>query len=229
VVERPKVIYNEKTGRYIMWFHADAPDYTQAMAACAVSDSPSGSFRLVGSGQPNRLDCRDMTLFVDADQQAWLVHSGNWNKTLYFSRLTDDYLGFTGEYYAAFADQEREAPALFHDHGQYYCITSGCTGWQPNPALYGTSRHIACGWKLIDNPCRGMTAHKTFGGQSACVFEANHRFYLLLDHWKPTRLKESGYSILPIDVRDGCIAIRWHKEFNGVNETYDHESCSARL
>ncbi len=25
VIERPKVIYNKKTGKYVMWFHADGP------------------------------------------------------------------------------------------------------------------------------------------------------------------------------------------------------------
>ena len=25
IVERPKVLYNEKTGKYVMWFHSDGP------------------------------------------------------------------------------------------------------------------------------------------------------------------------------------------------------------
>ena len=85
VLERPKVLYCEKTGQYVMWFHADSADYTFAAAGCAVADSPVGPFHFLYAKQPNRFDCRDMTLFVDNDGAAWLVHSGNWNKTLYFS------------------------------------------------------------------------------------------------------------------------------------------------
>ena len=28
VIERPKVIYNEKNDNYVMWFHADGPTET---------------------------------------------------------------------------------------------------------------------------------------------------------------------------------------------------------
>ena len=38
VMERPKVIYSEKTGKYVMWFHADSADYTFAHAGCAVAE-----------------------------------------------------------------------------------------------------------------------------------------------------------------------------------------------
>ena len=29
----------------------------------------------------------------------------------------------------------------------------------------------------------------------------------MLDHWKPENLKESGYSILPIQIQDGLLTI----------------------
>lgn len=209
VLERPKVLYNDATGKYVMWFHADRADYTLAQAGCAVADAPEGPFRFLRTAQPNRLDCRDMTLFVDQQKQAWLVHSGNWNKTLYFSRLTEDYLGFTGEYHAAFIEQEREAPALIFRDGLYYCVSSGCTGWAPNSALYGVSAYLTTGMKLIDNPCSGPDARRTFGGQSTWLFEKDGQIYLMLDHWKPHELKDSGYSILPVYTDGICMEIPW--------------------
>lgn len=213
VLERPKVLHCEKTGQYVMWFHSDSPNYMRAQAGCAVADSPVGPFRFVKAQCPNRLDCRDMTVFVDEEQHAWLVHSGNWNKTLFFSRLTDDYLDFTGEYHAAFIDQEREAPALCYQDGQYWCVTSGCTGWAPNSALYAASRFMTSGWKLIDNPCSGPEARKTFHGQPTYIFQQDGQHYLLLDHWKPRELCKSAYSILPVHIRDGLMDIPWQEEF----------------
>ena len=68
-----------------------------------------------------------MTIFIDQDDIAYLVHSSNWNKTLNISRLTEDYLKTDGFFISVLADQEREAPALFRTKDMYYMITSGCT------------------------------------------------------------------------------------------------------
>ena len=211
VLERPKVLHCEKTGQYVMWFHSDSPDYTRAAAGVAVSDKAEGPYRFLRAAQPNRRDCRDMTVFTNDDGSAWLVHSGDWNKTLYFSRLTDDYLGFTGECHAALVDQEREAPALLRRGGLYYLVTSGCTGWSPNAALYAVSPFLTCGWKLIDNPCEG--ARRTYEGQSTWIFEADGQAYLLLDHWKPNDLRHSGYSILPVFADGLSMRIPWRDTF----------------
>ena len=148
-----------------------------------------------------------MTLFCDRDGKAYLIHSSDWNKTLRISRLTEDYLDVDGVYGKAFVEQEREAPALFEKDGVYYMITSGCTGWDPNNALFATSPTVLSGWKLIDNPCVGEHARQTFFGQSTYIFEKDGVHYLMLDHWKPENLKGSGYSILPIQIEDGHLTI----------------------
>ena len=151
IVERPKVLRCPATGQYVMWFHADRSDYTLAHAGLAVADRPQGPFRFLRLALPNRRDCRDMTLFEDPlTGKAYLVHSGDWNKTLYFSELTDDYTGFTGVCHAQMVNQEREAPVVFVREGVYHCLTSGCTGWTPNTALLATARTLAGGlMKLV--------------------------------------------------------------------------------
>lgn len=55
VIERPKVIYNEKTGKFVMWFHLElkGKGYAAARAAMAVSDTPTGPFTYVRSGRVN--------------------------------------------------------------------------------------------------------------------------------------------------------------------------------
>lgn len=55
VMERPKMLYNEKTDKYVIWFHADGrypgsdADYGKAKAGVAIGDSPTGPFKLLGS------------------------------------------------------------------------------------------------------------------------------------------------------------------------------------
>ncbi len=55
VMERPKVIYNSRNRTFVMWFHLElkGKGYSAARAACAVSKSPTGPFRYVGSLRPN--------------------------------------------------------------------------------------------------------------------------------------------------------------------------------
>ena len=59
VLERPKVIYNDKTKKFVMWLHVDSDDYNKAAAGVAVSDSPTGVFTYLGSMHPNGQISRD--------------------------------------------------------------------------------------------------------------------------------------------------------------------------
>ncbi|TDD93832.1 glycoside hydrolase family 43 protein [Flavobacterium cellulosilyticum] len=55
VIERPKVVYNKKTGKYVMWFHLELKNqgYDAARTGVAVSDSPQGPFDFIKSYRPN--------------------------------------------------------------------------------------------------------------------------------------------------------------------------------
>lgn len=55
VMERPKVIYNEKTKKFVMWFHLElkGKGYAAARSAVAVSDSPTGPFKYIRSERIN--------------------------------------------------------------------------------------------------------------------------------------------------------------------------------
>lgn len=55
VMERPKVIHNAKTGKYVMWFHLELKDkgYSAARTALAVSDNVEGPYQYVGSKRVN--------------------------------------------------------------------------------------------------------------------------------------------------------------------------------
>jgi hypothetical protein len=55
VMERPKVIFNEKTGKFVMWFHLElkGQGYDAARSAVAVADKATGPFRFLRSFRPN--------------------------------------------------------------------------------------------------------------------------------------------------------------------------------
>lgn len=54
ILERPKVIYNDSTGKFVMWFHLELKDkgYESALSGVAVSDKPEGPFKYLGSHRP---------------------------------------------------------------------------------------------------------------------------------------------------------------------------------
>jgi beta-glucanase (GH16 family) len=56
VMERPKVIYNEKTGKFVMWFHLElkGQGYKAARSALAVSDNVTGPYAFVRSERINK-------------------------------------------------------------------------------------------------------------------------------------------------------------------------------
>jgi beta-xylosidase len=55
ILERPKVIYNRITGKFVMWFHLELKDkgYDAARSGVAVADSPAGPFTYLKSFRPN--------------------------------------------------------------------------------------------------------------------------------------------------------------------------------
>ena len=235
VIERPKVLYNETTGKYVMWYHADGrtptntADYGKALAGVAVSDSPTGPFKLVGTyllatgTEDHSWDAegghvRDMNLFQDDDGNAYVLYSSEGNTTLYIARLNDSYTGLAkdaedmvlGEDFNIISTDSREAPALFKYDGTYYLITSGCTGWAPNQARYTVATDLMGEWTIMGDPCVGDTAGTTFSTQSTCVFavdaEAGQYIYMG-DRWhNPDTggdLSDSRYVWLPVEFGEG--------------------------
>lgn len=55
ILERPKVIYNEQTGKFVMWFHLELKDrgYSAAMSGVAVSDNITGPYKFLNAGRVN--------------------------------------------------------------------------------------------------------------------------------------------------------------------------------
>lgn len=117
IIERPKVIYNDTTHKYVMWAHIDGDkdpynnnaNYGKAQAGYAISDSPTGPFIYQKSyrmdqAPPGQVDyqpgnpgmARDMNLFKDDDGTAYLIYSSEENLTIYISKLLDDYSDVSG-------------------------------------------------------------------------------------------------------------------------------------
>lgn len=247
VIERPKVIYNEKNNQYVMWFHADGPiteggsNYAVASAGLAVSDSPTGPFKVVGRYRlhtgggytGNQGMARDMNLFVDDDKTAYIIYSSEENATMYISRLNEDYTALDvpqGEavegvdFSRNFVNWSREAPAMFKYDGKYYLMTSGCTGWNPNQAKYAMADSPLGPWTDMGDPCIADTSKTTFNTQSTCIFPVdaeNGKFIYMGDRWSSSEvagtsgdLRDSRYVWLPVEFdQNGKMVLRYYDEW----------------
>ena len=61
-LERPKVVYNEQTGKWVMWIHwENGSDYGQAKCAVCTADKVEGPYTLVDVFRPNGCDSRDQS------------------------------------------------------------------------------------------------------------------------------------------------------------------------
>lgn len=217
-MERPKVLYNEQTGKYVMWFHLElkGQGYRAARAAVAVADRVTGPYRFLDSFRPNGHMSRDMTLFQDDDGAAYHIYASRDNYDLRIARLSDDYLTPTPRDSMVFSEH-REAPAIFKRNGIYYLITSGCTGWSPNAARLHTANSIWGPWTRRGNPMQGAGADSTFGAQSTFVLPVQGRqdaFIFMADWWNPRNLQDSRYVWLPVQFESGLPVIRWVDHWN---------------
>ncbi len=243
VIERPKMIYNEKTGKYLLWFHADGPtetsdaNYAAACAGVAVSDSPRGPFRFIDryrlnvcpEGQEDMYPsskgmARDMNLFKDDDGTAYIVYSSEENLTIYISKLNENYdylctppedAVYGEDFIRLYPGAQREAPALFKRDGVYYMMTSGATGWNPNRARYWRADNIFGDWEDMGDPCEGDDNHTTFDSQSTCIFQTETGGVIYMgDRWKSDDLADSRYVWLPVEFTDqGGMKLRWQDEW----------------
>lgn len=210
VLERPKVIFNDKTKQYVMWMHIDSANYSKASVGLATSPTPVGPFTYLYSGQPHGYESRDMTLFKDDDGEAYLVYSSVDNSELHIGVLTDDYLNLKRVMRKIMVGMHREAPAVFKHRGMYYMITSGCTGWAPNAALAHSAESMLGPWVTLGNPCVGGSEdirQTTFFSQGSFVLPLPglpDLFLFMADRWNSHELKDSRYVWLPLTM-DGPV------------------------
>lgn len=263
LLERPKVIYNKKTKKFVMWFHHELKDqgYKAALTGVAVSDKVTGPYQYINSfrihpkvwaknftkeqqqkasliskeeleKKPKGIGglfmyrdfetgqmSRDMTLFVDEDEQAYHIAASEENQTLLISKMSDDYLSLTDEYVRVFPVEKNEAPAIFKKDGKYFMFSSYTTGWTPNPGRLAVSDNIMYGWTTLENPCRGKEEENktTFRSQSTFVLPVNGKkeaYIFMGDRWIPDNLKDSRYIWLPIQFEKGIPILKWYDSWN---------------
>ncbi len=228
-IERPKVIFNPLTKKFVMWMHMEQGRYRFARAGIAVSATAAGPFQFLKAirpvantndfaaenPDPNRekdfgATFRDMNLFVDDDGKAYVFYAGEDNWTMYVTRLDTNFTGpelpaIEGKTWNKILVRDhREGPAPFKWAGKYFLITSACTGWKPNAADVAVATNVLGPYRPLGNPCSGKDAATTFGAQSTFALPvpgSTNSFIFMADRWNPQDLPDSRYIWLPFTMK----------------------------
>ena len=111
VLERPKVVYNKKTGKYVMWFHLElkGKGYGSAYAGVATATKPTGPFKFLKAGRVN--------------PGKWPLNMDKKDQTAEFTKEMPDYVRIIRRDYPG-GQMSRDMTIFVDDNGKAYHIYS---------------------------------------------------------------------------------------------------------
>ena len=206
LVERPKVLYNSATGKYVMWLHiwsGDAVGYATSSSVC-------GTYTYLGSSQPLGNQSFDIGSFQDTDGTAYLL-SANYNNGIIVYQMSSDYLSPVSIVDGVSTWGDREAPAMFKANGYYFLICSHETGWTSNDDQYSYATSISGPWSALADIATAGT--NTWNSQSTFVQpvtgSSGTTYIYMGDRWLSGQIENSPYVWLPLTVSGSTLSLPW--------------------
>ena len=90
------------------------------------------------------------------------------------------------DYNRIFVNQSRESPAIFQHDERYFLITSGTTGWSPNPSRWATSTDLMGAWTEKGDPFPWWAQSNSWNSQPSSVIPvdpAHGKYIYMGDRW----------------------------------------------
>ena len=195
-MDRPHIIYNKKTKKYVCWMKIMNKDSFQTQTETVmVANHILGPYTKVKEGlQPLGMNAGDFDLAVAEDGKAYYYFERVHSETI-CADLTEDYTDVTGYYSTHFPRKHppyvREATAHFKRKGKHYLITSGTTGYLPNPSEVAVADTWHGPYKVLGNPHVGDESQTSFHSQISCIFKVEGKKDLYIacaDRWLPQNM-----------------------------------------
>ena len=193
-MDRPHIIYCEKTKKYVAWLKIMAGEVSQFMSVMQ-ADHFMGPYEFVHKiYKPLAMDTGDFALHVDEiTKKAYYIFERP-HFQLVTVTLSDDYTEVTDEYSVHYDNllppYTREAPTYFERNGKRYLFTSGTSGYYPNPSQVAVFEEFHGEYQDLGNPHIGDDTNPSFSSQITCVLKIPDRdFYIACaDRWMPGRM-----------------------------------------
>lgn len=189
-VDRPHIVHNRFTNQFVCWLKVMMPDGTQKSTVLVANDI-LGPYTIVKDGlKPLGMSAGDFDLVVNPSDGKAYYYFERVHSEMICADLTADYTDVTG-YYSTHLPQShppyvREAPAHFYRKGLHYLVTSGTTGYFPNPSEVACSELYHGPFEVLGNPHPGDDTNTSFRSQISSVFKHPHKkdlYIAVADRW----------------------------------------------
>lgn len=195
-MDRPHILYCEKTGKYVAWLKIMCNQTSQFMSVLQ-ADSFLGPYEFVHKiYKPLSMDTGDFDLQIDAESKKAYFIFDRPHFEIVTATLDETYTGVTGEYSQHYQGLlppvSRESPACFTRKGKHYMFTSGTSGKFSNPSQVCVFDDFHGTYTDLGNPCIGDTLGTTFHSQISCVLKVPGKdlYIACADRWKPGKINE---------------------------------------
>jgi len=189
-MDRPHIIYNARTKKFVCWLKIMHGSYQDETVLTA--DAITGPYTIVREGiRPLGMSAGDFDLAVAYDGKGYYYFERVHSETI-CADLTDDYTDVTGYYSTHFPHSHpphvREATAHFLRKGKHYLITSGTSGYYPNPSEVAIADTWHGPFTVLGDPHPEDDSRTSYHSQITSVFKVEGKKDLYIacaDRWMP--------------------------------------------
>lgn len=188
-LERPHIIRNPRTGKFILWAKSQADD---GYFAIFQADRFKGPYTFVRNLQPEGYGVGDFDMYVDPQTGKGYVWFERPHWELICAELTDDMTDVTDVFSEHFIGLKppytREAPAHFQLGQRHYVFTSGTTGYTSNPSEVAVFDDYHGAYHTLGAPHVGDSTASSFNSQITGVIRIpgkKNLWVALADRWEP--------------------------------------------
>lgn len=194
MLDRPHILYNSKTKKFVCWMKIMNRDRSQTQTIMT-ADQILGPYTMVREGlKPLGMSAGDFDLAAAPDGKGYFYFERVHSETI-CADLTEDYTDVTGYYSTHFPHISppyvREATAHFARKGKHYLITSGTTGYLPNPSEIAVADTWHGPYTVLGKPHRNDQTQTSFHSQISSVFKVPGKKDLYIacaDRWRPDKM-----------------------------------------
>jgi len=188
-MDRPHILYNEMTKKYVCWVKFAGANAEDHYFTILTADRLLGPYEIaVKALFPMGAKVGDYDLDMDpATKKAYLFAETDINKVTSYT-LTDDYLGVVEEKHEHLVNRFREGVTHFERNGKHYLITSGRTGYIPNPSETAIADDWHRPYEVQGNPHVNDADEASFNSQICCIFKhpkVEDLYIAMADRWVP--------------------------------------------
>ena len=191
MMDRPHILFNRRTGKYVCWLKIMQKNGEQTETVLA-ADRVTGPYTLVRKRlRPLNMSAGDFDLAAAEDGKGYYFFERVHSETI-CADLTEDYTDVTGYYSTHFPQPQppyvREATAHFIRRGKHYLVTSGTTGYLPNPSEIAVADTWHGPYRVLGDPHPGDESRTSWHSQISSVFRVPGKrdlYIALADRWAP--------------------------------------------